>query len=65
MRDGDEIEVLAVNGYYPFGFMMEQQAYQGNDRSHRYGFQRQEKDDEVKGRIHILPLRHAHARNVP
>ncbi|WP_428741573.1 DUF6443 domain-containing protein [Tenacibaculum sp.] len=40
-------EVIAYNDYYPFGMLMPNR--HGQADSYRYGFQGQEKDDEVKG----------------
>jgi|GEM_PF-3277103 len=44
-------EVLSAVDYYPFGMMMpDRQYYASNDSSnYAYGFQGQEKDDEIKG----------------
>ncbi|WP_197474551.1 RHS repeat-associated core domain-containing protein [Tenacibaculum ovolyticum] len=40
-------EIIAYNDYYPFGMLMPKR--HGQADSYRYGFQGQEKDDEVKG----------------
>ncbi|CAM1368151.1 hypothetical protein TXIAM_370215 [Tenacibaculum xiamenense] len=40
-------EVVAYNDYYPFGMLVPNR--HGQADSYRYGFQGQEKDDEVKG----------------
>ncbi|MDY0780891.1 RHS repeat-associated core domain-containing protein [Tenacibaculum sp. IB213877] len=40
-------EIIAFNDYYPFGMLMPNR--HGQADSYRYGFQGQEKDDEVKG----------------
>ncbi|RED45636.1 RHS repeat-associated core domain-containing protein [Seonamhaeicola aphaedonensis] len=40
-------DVLSYNDYYPFGML--QPNRHGSSDSYRYGFQGQEKDDEVKG----------------
>ncbi|MEO8932892.1 MAG: RHS repeat-associated core domain-containing protein [Xanthomarina sp.] len=40
-------EILAFNDYYPFGMLLPKR--HGSSDSYRYGFQGQEKDDEVKG----------------
>ncbi len=40
-------DVLAYNDYYPFGMLVPNR--HGSSESYRYGFQGQEKDDEVKG----------------
>lgn len=42
-----QLDVLAFNDYYPFGQLVPNR--HGNSSSYRYGFQRQEKDDELKG----------------
>jgi RHS repeat-associated protein len=39
--------VRSQNDYYPFGMQIPGRIY--NSSSYRYGFQRQEKDDEIKG----------------
>ena len=46
-----EAEVLSAVDYYPFGMMMpDRQWYAGSDSgNYRYGFNGQEKDDEVNG----------------
>ena len=40
--------VLMAQDYYPFGMVMPGRSFQGSD-NYRYGFQGQEKDDEIKG----------------
>ena len=40
-------EILIINDYYPFGMTVPNRNY--SSPSYRYGFQGQEKDDEVKG----------------
>jgi RHS repeat-associated protein len=40
-------DVLAYNDYYPFGMLVPNR--HGSTPSYRYGFQGQEKDDEIKG----------------
>jgi RHS repeat-associated protein len=40
-------DVLTANDFYPFGSLMPGRKWQGG--SYRYGFQGQEKDDELKG----------------
>ena len=40
-------DVLVMRDYYPFGMEMEGQRYVGGE--YRYGFQAQERDDEIKG----------------
>jgi RHS repeat-associated protein len=40
-------DVLAFNDYYPFGMLLPNR--HGNSSDYRYGFQGQEKDDEIKG----------------
>ncbi|NHF58984.1 hypothetical protein FK220_006515 [Flavobacteriaceae bacterium TP-CH-4] len=40
-------DVVAYNDYYPFGMLMP--GRKGNSSDYRYGFQGQEKDDEIKG----------------
>ena len=40
-------QVLSYNDYYPFGMFVPQRNYQSP--AYRYGFQGQEKDDEIKG----------------
>lgn len=40
-------DVIAFNDYYPFGMLLPNR--HGSAGSYRYGFQGQEKDDEVKG----------------
>ena len=40
-------DVLSYSDYYPFGMTMPGRQYNGGD--FRYGFQGQEKDDEIKG----------------
>ncbi|WP_299897650.1 DUF6443 domain-containing protein [uncultured Aquimarina sp.] len=40
-------DVLAYNDYYPFGMLLPNR--NGNASEYRYGFQGQEKDDEIKG----------------
>ncbi|WP_299883450.1 RHS repeat-associated core domain-containing protein [uncultured Lacinutrix sp.] len=40
-------DVVAYNDYYPFGMLLPNR--NGSSDSYRYGFQGQEKDDEVKG----------------
>ncbi len=40
-------QVLSYNDYYPFGMLVPQRNY--SSPSYRYGFQGQEKDDEIKG----------------
>ena len=40
-------DVLSYNDYYPFGMLVPNR--HGNSSSYRYGFQGQEKDDELKG----------------
>ncbi|MFI0428878.1 polymorphic toxin type 43 domain-containing protein [Mariniflexile sp. HMF6888] len=40
-------DVLTYNDYYPFGMLLPNR--HGSSDSYRYGFQGQEKDDEVKG----------------
>lgn len=42
-----EANVIAANDYYPFGMYMP--GRHANAGSYRYGFQGQEKDDEIKG----------------
>ncbi len=41
--------VLSANEYYPFGMVMPNRTF--SSESYRYGFQGQEKDDEVKGSL--------------
>jgi RHS repeat-associated protein len=41
-------EVLSQNDYYPFGMLMPGRKYEATS-SYRYGFQGQEKDNEIKG----------------
>lgn len=40
-------DVVSYSDYFPFGMLMKSR--HGNSRDYRYGFQGQEKDDEVKG----------------
>ncbi len=40
-------DVLTYNDYYPFGMLLPNR--HGNSSDYRYGFQGQEKDDEIKG----------------
>src|SRR5690606_4639049 len=40
-------DIVAANDYYAFGMLMPGRVYSGD--VYRYGFQGQEKDDEVKG----------------
>ena len=40
-------DVIAQNDYYPFGMLMPER--NGSSDDYRYGFQGQEKDDEIKG----------------
>ena len=40
-------KVIAFNDYYPFGMQITERT--GSSSSYRYGFQGQEKDDEIKG----------------
>ncbi|GAA3582432.1 RHS repeat-associated core domain-containing protein [Snuella lapsa] len=40
-------DVLSYNDYYPFGMLLPNR--HGSSDSYRYGFQGQEKDDEIKG----------------
>ncbi len=40
-------DVLSYNDYYPFGMLLPNRS--GSSDSYRYGFQGQEKDDEIKG----------------
>lgn len=42
-----EAVVVSYNDYYPYGMTMDQR--HGNSSEYRYGFQGQEKDDEVRG----------------
>ncbi len=42
-------DVLSYNDYYPFGMTLPNRS--GSVGSYRYGFQGQEKDDEVKGEV--------------
>ncbi|WP_452601292.1 3-coathanger stack domain-containing protein [Pontimicrobium sp. MEBiC06410] len=42
-----DADVIAFNDYYPFGMLMPNR--HGSSDSYRYGFQGQEKDDEIKG----------------
>ena len=45
--DNNKPDVIAFNDYYPFGMLLPNR--HGSSDSYRYGFQGQEKDDEVKG----------------
>ena len=45
--DGFLPDVIAYNDYYPFGSLLPNR--HGSTDSYRYGFQGQEKDDEIKG----------------
>jgi len=45
--DGFLADVLSYNDYYPYGMLTP--GRHGSDESYRYGFQGQEKDDELKG----------------
>ncbi len=52
IRDKENIttfiaDVVAYNDYYPFGMLVPNRNYQSPE--YRYGFQGQEKDDEIKG----------------
>jgi len=40
-------DVLSFNEYYPYGMLLPKR--HGAVDSYRYGFQGQEKDDEIKG----------------
>jgi len=40
-------DIVAANDYYPFGMIMPGRSYSSDE--YRYGFQGQEKDEEVKG----------------
>ena len=40
-------EIIGASDYYPFGFAMPGRSF--NSSEYRYGFQGQEKDDEIKG----------------
>jgi RHS repeat-associated protein len=42
-------DVLAYNDYYPFGMQVPNRFDSIEDKDYRYGFQGQEKDDEIKG----------------
>ena len=42
-----EADVISYNDYYPFGMLVPNRT--GNSPAYRYGFQGQEKDDEIKG----------------
>jgi RHS repeat-associated protein len=44
-----EAIVLTANDYYPFGMTMPGRTYSGGSSSYRYGFQNQEKDNEIAG----------------
>lgn len=46
---GYEPDVVAYNDYYPFGMLVPERNYQDTSDKYRYGFQGQEKDDELKG----------------
>ncbi len=41
--------LMSAKNYYPFGMVMPSYSYL-NDERHRYGFQGQEQDDEIKGK---------------
>lgn len=48
------LDLINTTGYYPFGMQMSARTFTNtdaifSDEGHRYGFQGQEKDDEVKG----------------
>ena len=45
--EGNNPDVIAYNDYYPFGMLLPNR--HGNSDKYRYGFQGQEKDDEIKG----------------
>ena len=45
--DGFMPDIVAYNDYYPFGMLLPNR--HGASDSYRYGFQGQEKDDEIKG----------------
>lgn len=49
-------DVLTFNDYYPFGMLLPNR--HGNSGDYRYGFQGQEKDDEVKGEGNSLNYRY-------
>lgn len=49
------LDLINTTGYYPFGMQMSARTFTNtdaifSDEGHRYGFQGQEKDDEVKGK---------------
>jgi RHS repeat-associated protein len=41
--------VITANDYYPFGMVMENRSFSIAGRGYRFGFQKQEKDDEIAG----------------
>ncbi|WMJ72528.1 PKD domain-containing protein [Cytophagaceae bacterium ABcell3] len=43
----DRVAIVSSNEYYPFGMMMSTRSYSSS--SYRYGFNGQEKDDEISG----------------
>ncbi|MEL1244930.1 RHS repeat-associated core domain-containing protein [Flavobacterium sp. DGU11] len=42
-------DVVAYNDYYPFGMLVPERNYQDTSDKYRFGFQGQERDDELKG----------------
>ena len=44
--------IVSYSDYYPYGMLMDQR--HGSNGDYRYGFQGQEKDDEVKGEGHSI-----------
>ena len=45
----NETDIKAYNDYYPYGMVLQNRS-QSLSEAHRFGFQGQEKDDEVKGK---------------
>lgn len=48
-RDYWVADIIQVSDYYPFGMVMDERSYISATRNYRFGFNDNEKDDEVKG----------------
>ncbi|MBI1308197.1 MAG: hypothetical protein GC181_16465, partial [Bacteroidetes bacterium] len=49
-----EAQVVSISDYYPFGMMMHDRSYSNANKDYRFGFNGQERDDEVSGKSNSM-----------
>ena len=53
-----EAQVVSVSDYYPFGMGIKEREWKDSSFGYRFGFNGQEKDDEVKGSVNSLSFKY-------